>query len=156
MIVAFLDEHEVGTVLEPPKNPHITVKKKFKLINISEDQLVCLLGHVLDLKKSLELELGSITKFDSEDNKVIEVLNSKDWIALHKNTIKLLGSKVESRDPHFEGENYYPHLTWKLKGEVNLEPERFVNRKFNLNYLYLIQRVDPVISRAKIIARFSI
>lgn len=152
MIVAFLEGQTVGSVVEPPKHAHITIKKKFKLLDINEEQLVRILRNNITLRGKEGLRLGGSKAYDSEANMIIEVLNPNPWIALHTRIVELLGSHIESRDPGFEGVNYLPHVTWKLRGETNINPNELMNRTFKIPKLYLIQRIDPIISKARIVA----
>ena len=154
MVVAFINPLTVDQVVEPPKNAHITVKKKFKLLDIDESELINMLQSEIGTQKGIELNLGDIKDYDSDNNRVIEVLNPSPWISLHNKIMECLVLHSESRDSHFEGINYYPHVTWKLKGIKMLDPKPLVNTSHKINKLYLIQRIHPKISRAKIITRF--
>lgn len=151
MVVAFINPFTVGQVVEPPRNAHITVKKKFKLLDIDEGELIRVLQSGVGTHKGIELNLGDIKDYDSDNNRVVEVLNPNPWISLHNKIIDCLGLHIESRDSHFEGINYYPHVTWKLKGVKMLDPKPLINTSHKINKLYLIQRIHPKISRAKII-----
>jgi 2'-5' RNA ligase len=156
MIVAFIENISEGMVLIPPNHPHVTVKKKFKPISIAEADLIELIKNGLNQKNKLTLKLGGIKNYESDENKFVEILNAGDWSKLHLDVLKLLGASVESRDPHYEGNNYLPHLTWKLKGEITLNPDDYMNHNYDIKYLYLIQRIDPIISKARIVAKFDI
>lgn len=156
MIVAFLEEQSVGITLEPPKNPHITVKKKFKLTKVDESGLVDLLMNDPILRGPKEVVTGDSEEYGSSENMIIKVKNENVWRTLHEHLIELLSGISESRDPHFEGENYLPHITWRLKGEDNLDPEKLENRTFSVNYLYLIERIHPTKSIARIIEKIPL
>lgn len=152
MIVAFLDKQNIGDIVEPPKIPHITVKKKFKLINSTIKEVEELIKNNNDIKGTKNLALGKSDNYGSSENQIIEVLKPNEWIKLHKRIVAILGDRIETRDIHFEGSNYLPHVTWKLKGQVNLNPENLINTKHEINKLYLIERIHPKISRAKILS----
>jgi len=156
MVVAFIEKVPVGEIIEPPKHPHITVKKKFKLLGINEEELIQLLQNDKTIKGVKELHLGEIKDYENDQNKIIEVLNPDAWTDLHHNILTLLDSYVESRDPHFEGDNYLPHVTWKLRGKVTLDPEHLKDQTHRIRTIYLIQRVDPVISRARVVALINL
>ena len=47
MIVAFTNDFKIGEIIEPPKYAHVTVKKKFKLVNINQDELILLLTNTI-------------------------------------------------------------------------------------------------------------
>ena len=83
MVVAFINPLTVDQVVEPPKNAHITVKKKFKLLDIDESELINMLQSEIGTQKGIELNLGDIKDYDSDNNRVIEVLNASPWISLH-------------------------------------------------------------------------
>jgi hypothetical protein len=156
MIVAFLEEQTEGSTLEPPKNPHITVKKKFKLTSIDETGLIELLQGDTALKGAKEVITGASEEYGSSENMITKVVNENVWRSLHDHFLELLSEVSESRDPDFEGINYLPHITWRLKGEDNLDPEQLENKKFTLHYLYLIERVHPTKSLARIVARIPL
>jgi len=152
MIVAFLNEQNIGDIVEPPKIPHITIKKKFKLINSTIEKVEELIKNNNDIKGIKNLSLGKSNTYGSVENQIIEVLEPNKWINLHKQMVAILDDHIETRDLHFEGSNYLPHLTWKLNGQVNFNPEEFINTKHKINKLYLIERIHPKISRAKILS----
>lgn len=156
MIVGFLYDQPVGKTLEPPKNPHITIKKKFKLNDIDENGLIKLLRGDDVIQGAKFIETDSSEEYGSSENMIITVKNAEDWRRLHDYLMALLAPVSESRDPHFEGDNYLPHITWKLKGEITLDPKPYINKTFEVRYLYLIERVHPTESRAKIIAKIKL
>ena len=156
MVVAFIDSLAEGQIVEPPKLPHITIKKKFKLLDINETQLINMLQTKENIKGVLELRLGDTKDYNSEDNKVVGVLNPDSWVDLHNKLINYLGKHIESRDGHFEGVNYLPHMTWKLKGSIMFDPKPLCNTIRVINSIYLIKRLDPQITRAKILALINI
>lgn len=156
MIVAFIDRQISGKIIEPPKCPHITVKKKFKLVHINENQLIKLLQNSQKLKGVKTLKLGGSKDYGNDQNKIIEVLNPDLWTAYHMQIFNMLENHIESRDPHFEDENYLPHVTWKLRSEIKLNPDELMNKTYAIEYLYLIQRVDPIKSRAKVVAEIKL
>lgn len=153
MIVAFLNDQAIGVTLEPPKNPHITIKKKFKLINTDEQGLIKLFENDEVIRAAKKVETGTGEEYGSTENMIIPVKNASDWQDLHEHLLNLLAPISESRDPHFEGMNYLPHITWRLKGEDNLDPGLLANRKFVIENIYLIERIHPTKSIARIITK---
>jgi len=156
MIVSFLDDKPVGVTLEPPKNPHITIKKKFKLVDLNEEDLIKKLSAEESIKGVKHLKLGGRKEHGDENNEVIEVLNPEVWQELHERIRQVLDSYIVSRDPHFENNNYLPHVTWKMNGTVNLDPKPYINKTFDVTTLYLIERVHPTESIAKILAKIKL
>ncbi len=152
MFVSFIEYFAVNEVLEPPQHPHLTIKKKFKLLDINERQLIDLMQSSPEIRGVRELRLGDIKNYDNDDNKYIEVTNSEIWIELHKTIVGLLIGHIESRDQHYEGENYLPHVTWRLKGEITLDPKPLIGSINEIKKLYLIERIDPVVSRSRIVS----
>jgi len=156
MIVAFACDFEIGEIVEPPKYPHLTVKKKFKIIGISEEELINRLQKTTERLGVFKLELGGDKVFDDPAFMIVEVLNAKDWKQLHMTIMKALYKDTESRDPHFEGENYYPHISWMIRNEILLDPKPLHDKSFNISKLYLIERLDPVISKVRIVAKIDL
>lgn len=156
MIVAFLDEQAVGATLEPPKNPHITVKKKFKLTKIDEAELIQLLKSDQMLHGEKKVITASSQEYGSAENMIIRVSNEDEWRSLHEHLIDALSDLSVSRDPHFEGENYLPHITWRLKGVNNLDPTKLENNAFTVRYIYLIERIHPTKSIARIVEKIPL
>ena len=154
MIVGFIDEFEETQILEPPSHPHVTIKKKFKLSKITEDELIALLKKGLEKIEVPELKLGQSKIYDDEAFKIIDVINVKEWQALHHKIVKLLGNRIESRVAKYDDSNYYPHITWLSNNKKMYNPKPLMNTCHSLRYIYLIQRVHPTESRAKIIAKY--
>ena len=156
MIVAFTRDFEIDEIVEPPKYPHLTIKKKFKIIGINEDELITQLQKTTQKFGECKLELGGDKVYDDPAFMVVEVLNADDWKQLHLTLMKALEKDTESRDPHFEGENYYPHISWMVRNEIMLDPKPLHGKTFDITKLYLIQRIDPVISRVRVIAKLNL
>lgn len=156
MIVAFLNEQPTGITLEPPLNPHVTVKKKFKLIKTTEQELVELLTYNINRLGSRVVITDKSQEYDSSENMILTLKNEDIWTKLHMHFLEVLSPISISRDPQFEGQNYLPHITWKLRGDVNLDPAKLKNKTFEVEYLYLIKRIHPTKSVAKIVAKISL
>lgn len=157
MVVAFLEEKTSGATLMPPKNAHITLKKKFKLKNnLDEGSLIKLLTNDKDIKGQKLLKTGKSEEYGSKENMIITIKNPRIWTHIHQHLLNILIQYTESRDPHFEGKNYLPHITWKLRGEVNLNPVHFENKTFDINYIYLMERIHPTESIARIVAKIPL
>jgi|GEM_PF-1335025 len=152
MVVAFIDRLSKGQIVEPPKLPHITIKKKFRLSDINEPELIRLLRFSKNLTRSLQLRLGDISDFDGNENKILQVMNPDVWRDLHHQVLRCLGNHIESRDHVLEGANYFPHVTWKLKGTVMLDPKPLCNTSHIITRMYLIKRLDPEIMQVKVVA----
>lgn len=156
MVVAFLDEFNEGQIILPPRNAHITIKKKFKLTDIDETDLVSLLKSANILKGERQLFLGDSHEYGNDKFMIIQVMNPDIWRQLHQDTIELLGEHVSSRDPHFEQSNYLPHISWMSHGEKLLEPTPYTDTVHKINKLYLIKRIHPTISKVRIIAKINL
>lgn len=153
MIVAFTNDFKIGEIVEPPKYAHVTVKKKFKLVNLNEDELILLLTNTIQKLDKQKLILGGDKMYDDPAFMVVEVLNAGYWKQLHNTIIKAVEKDTKSRDPHFEGNNYYPHVSWMVRNKITLDPKPLHNKTFEINNLYLVQRIDPVISKVRIVAK---
>lgn len=156
MIVAFLDEQLASKTLEPPKNAHVTVKKKFRLKGMSEESLIKLLKSELSLQGAKKVVTDASTEYDGPENMIVKIKNEGTWRSLHEQLLLLLDGQIESRDPHFEGKNYLPHITWRLRGVDNLDPAAIENRTFSVNHLYLIERIHPTKSIARVITKIPL
>lgn len=156
MLVCFLDDMTVGSTVEPPKYPHITVKKKFRLRDINEDKLINIIESNWTASGARQLRLGESCEYGGPENQYIGVLDQEPWHELHENTLRVLEPHIQTRDTHFEESNYLPHVTWKLKGEITLDPKSLINKTFDIKYLYVIKRVAQTESRALILAKIAL
>ncbi|MCX6727857.1 MAG: hypothetical protein NTX11_03540 [Candidatus Saccharibacteria bacterium] len=154
MIVGFIDEFETNQVVEPPRHPHITIKKKFKLTKFTEDEMITLLKKWSEKIEIPKLKLGQSKIYDDDAFKIIDVINVQEWQDLHHKIIKLLGDKIESRVAKYDDSNYNPHITWLANNKQMFDPKPLMDTDHSILYIYLIQRVHPTESKAKIIAKF--
>jgi hypothetical protein len=156
MIVAFLESFEPGDVIEPPKYVHITVKKKFKLLNISEKELVQLLQKETRQLCATTLVLGESKVYNDEAFMVVEVLDGEKWIGFHEKLATVLQEVTDPRDPHSERKNYYPHVSWKVRNQSMFDPKPYFNTRHNITHFYLIQRMHQTESRVKVVAKLPL
>ena len=156
MIVAFLDDVAVGDIIEPPKQAHLTLKKKFKLLEHSEEDLIKVLQTNSLSFGSQQLILGNDKAYEGPEFVVVEVINQSAWIKIHKKYLEILQDITESRDEHFEGVNYYAHISWKIRGEELFDPSLIHNTRHEINKVYLIERIDPIASRVRVVAELKL
>jgi 2'-5' RNA ligase len=156
MVIAFIEEFPEGTELEPPKYAHITVKKKFKLVDIDESELIRMLLSAQKLRRPIKLRLGDVRPYGSDEFMIVEVLNAEEWTKLHNQIAEILGAHIESRDLQFEKKNYLPHLSWKVRNKVLLDPTPYLHTEHLISRLYLVQRIHPEKSHAQILAKIDL
>ena len=156
MIVAFLESFQAGDIIEPPKLVHVTVKKKFKLIKSSEAELIQLVQKETKKIGLVILKLGVSRTYDNDAFMVIEVLDGAIWSSMHERLAAALEETSESRDPHFEGANYYPHVSWKVRNQMMFDPNQYFNTTNKLPCLYLIKRIHPTESRVMVMAELPL
>lgn len=156
MVDAFIEDFSVGDVIEPPKHVHVTIKKKFRLKQVDEKELISTLEQITKNIGPITLKLGESKIYDDEAFEIIEVKDASFWRDLHFRIVETLGEKIESRDLHFETDNYLPHVSWKVRNEITLDPKPFFNSTYILNYVYLIERIDPDKSITRIVAKLPL
>ena len=146
-LTAFIDnEPEIGEPVYYGKNdwyPQIALKRRFKTVGISEDELVEMISTYCKSKTPFFVQTGRLTKPDSMPVKVLEVKDINDYlINLHNDFISFMGDIILSRYPARDGAHYLPHVTAEYKGEMVIDDQKFADKSFEINRIFLLKDVQ--------------
>src|SRR5688572_28099981 len=114
-LVAFLDrEPKVGERVyggEDGWYAQIALKRRFRPVDIDEDQLITKVAEFCRSQVSLTITTKELIKPERMPVQVIEVEPSDEIINFHLGFIAHMGDHMLSRFPERDGSNYYPHIT---------------------------------------------
>ncbi|MBP7821230.1 hypothetical protein KA043_03985 [Candidatus Saccharibacteria bacterium] len=144
-LVAFLDtEANIGERVyggEKGWYPQIALKRRFRVDEISEEDMLGIITHFCQKAKSLEIHTGSLVKPEHMPVKLLEVECTKELKDFHLGFISAFGNKLNSRYPDRDGENYYPHITAEFWGKMVVDVEKYSNKTFTLKKVCLLKDV---------------
>ncbi len=145
-IVTFLDkEPEVNEpVYYGPLGwyAQLALKRRFKLQNINESQLVQSLKPLVNSQNELKITTGSLVQPERMPVRVIDIENQNEVKSFHKQILAALHNDIISRYPDREDENYYPHITAEYNDSFVINPDDYTNRQFTPTNLWILKDVD--------------
>lgn len=146
ILAAFLDrEPEIGEPVFYGKNGwyvQVALKRRFKVNDISEEELISRLEELFNNKKPFTIKAGELVKVDLMPVKSIEVEKSSELMQLHKDIFSFLGDTVASRFPERDGENYFPHITAEYKEKPVIDVDKYKNKEFTISKIYLLKDIN--------------
>ncbi len=145
-LVAFLEnEPEVGEPVYYGENgwfPHIALKRRFKTVGTTEDELLNKLATYCSSTPSFTIQTKDLTQPGRIPVRVLEVEATPQLINFHNGLIAFLGQAMLSRYPERDGNNYLPHITAEFNGRMVIDHEKYSNRKFLIDKIFLLKDVD--------------
>ena len=145
-LVAFLDnEPTIGEgVYQGEKGwyPQIALKRRFSIKGISENDLLSLLKEFASKNAPLKLQTGHLVKPDRMPVRVIGILNKEELKQFHLSFIEFMGTRMESRFPERDGENYLPHITAEYGDGFVIDVDRYTHKEFTIKKICLIKDED--------------
>ncbi len=151
-LVAFLDKEP--TVGEPVYGgekgwyPQIALKRRFRVDDISEEEMLDIIAQFCKETNPLEIHTKSLVKPEHMPVKVLEVEYNNDLKDFHLGFISAFGDKLTSRYPERDGTNYYPHITAEFWNKMVIDVDEYSNRTFTLNRVYLLKDIKDEDSQA--------
>ncbi|MDP2685052.1 MAG: hypothetical protein Q8P20_08530 [bacterium] len=146
MIVVFVNNPKKGQVMVLKKHLHISIKRRFSLKEISEDQMIKEIGDIIFDFKNKKLMLGQISEF-SNGQKYYSIQPRITVSQIHKKLINKLNKFANTKDKRWEDENFIPHLAIydfnKVKYPIFIK----------IDYLFLIKEIDAENDKWKIIEK---
>ena len=145
-LVAFLDNEP--TIAEPVyygENgwfPQIALKRRFKVSGIGEDELLDRLAAYCSDKPSFTIRTKELAQPDRMPVKILEVEATPELLDFHNGLIAFLGVAILSRYPERDGSNYLPHITAEFNGQMVIDHEKYSNREFLIDKVFLLKDVD--------------
>lgn len=144
-LVAFLDtEPSVGELVYGGKKgwyPHIALKRRFRVDEFSEKEMLDIITQFCQKTKSLEIHTRSLVKPEHMPVKVIEAEYTNELKNFHLGFISAFGDKLASRYPERDGENYYPHITAEFWDKMVIDVGKYSNKSFTLKKVCLLKDI---------------
>lgn len=145
-LVTFFDkEPNIGEVVYGGENgwyPQIALKRRFKVVGLSEEETIQKIEQYCNDTQSFTIDTGDLVSTDRMPVKVIEVTPNEEVMGFHKGFISYMGEQLVSRYPDRDGANYYPHITAEYGGKMVIEPKLFTNKSFEIKHVYLLKDID--------------
>ncbi|MDB5165439.1 MAG: hypothetical protein JWM00_329 [Candidatus Saccharibacteria bacterium] len=142
-LVAFLDkEPKIGEPVYGGKNgwyPQAALKRRFKIIGLSENELFLKIGQYCQNSESFDIKTGTLTQPDRMPVKILEITPSPQLMKFHQDFIAYMGDELASRYPERDGASYFPHVTAEYNGEMVIRDELFSNKEFQINNVLLLK-----------------
>lgn len=144
-LVAFLeDEPAIGKPVYYGKSgwfPQIALKRRFKTVGITEDELLNRLAAYCGNTPSFTVHTKDLARPDRMPVKILEVEATPQLLGFHNGLITFLGKAILSRYPERDGSNYLPHVTAEFNGQMVIDHEKYNNREFLINKVFLLKDV---------------
>lgn len=119
----------------------LALKRRFKLLDIDESQLIQLLQPFCKSVGHLIIKTESLVKPERMPVRVIDIENQSELVSLHKQLIARLNGDIISRYPDREGDNYYAHITAEHSGALTVPVDDYTNREFTLENIWLLKDI---------------
>ena len=153
-LVAFLeDEPTIGEPVYYGENgwfPQIALKRRFKTTGITEHELVDNLATYCSNTPSFTIHTNDLVRPDRMPVQILEVDATSQLLDFHNRLVAFLGGAILSRYPEREGGNYMPHITAEFNGQMIIDHEKYSNRDFLINKVFLLKDVHDENSIAHI------
>lgn len=144
-IVSFLTkEPQVGEPVYTGENgwyPQLAIKRRFKLDGIDEATFLSEAKKLFSEGLPAAISTGELVKPQRMPVSVVDVSNQDVLKELHGKVLTHFATKIISRYPDREGENYYPHVTAEFKDTFVIPVDEIVNQDFPLTNVWLLKDV---------------
>lgn len=145
-IVTFLDQQpERNEPVYDGQNgwyPQVALKRRFTLRDTTEQEFIDNLRKFFGSIEKLAISAGELVKPDRMPVRVVHITNQDELKSLHSKILEEFSDKIVSKFPDREGDNYYPHITAEYGDKFVIPYERFTNRAFDVNNIWLLKDLD--------------
>lgn len=151
-LAAFIDREP--TIDEPVYHgaggwyPQIALKRRFKIVDIDEDELLAKIVEYCNRTKAFSIKTKGLIQPDRMPVKILEVEPTSELMNFHQNFISFMGDTIVSRYPDRDGVNYLPHITAEYDGKIVLDDSLFSNQEIRINRIFLLKDVEDENSKA--------
>lgn len=121
--------------------PQVALKRRFKLENISEDQLIDLLVSFSQTTSLPSVITSTLQSVDNMPVRVIPIANKDELCDYHDKLQSVLLGHISSRFPDREGANYFPHVTAEYDGELVIDARSLENKTLQPKNVWLLKDV---------------
>lgn len=121
--------------------PQIALKRRFKAVGISEEELVEKISDYCKSNAAFVVKTGELIKPERMPVKILEVENSTELIGFHNGLMAFLGNAILSRYPERDGTNYLPHVTAEFNGEMVIDDKKYQNDTFEISRIFLLKDI---------------
>jgi hypothetical protein len=122
--------------------PQIALKRRFKVVGITEGELLTKLTQYCGSKEPFGVQTGDIIQPERMPVKVIEVQSAPELLEFHNGFIAFMGDAILSRYPERDGANYLPHMTAEYNGEMVIDVDKFANNSFTIGKIFLLKDIN--------------
>lgn len=126
----------------------ITLKRRFRLQDITEHELLNRLETYCSSTRSFTVHTGKLMQPSRIPVKTIQIQQSSELIAFHKDFIAMMGDMLQSRFPERDGDNYLPHITVEYDNKMVLDPAEFTHKDFVIKKVWLLKDIVSEDSQA--------
>ncbi len=144
-LAAFLDgEPAIGEPVYYGENgwfPQIALKRRFKLVDIAEEELLDKLAAYCGMTPSFTIHTKELTQPARMPVRVIEVEAAPELVNFHNKLIAFLEETILSRYPERDGDNYLPHVTAEYNRQIVIDYEKYSNREFLIDKVFLLKDI---------------
>ncbi len=122
--------------------PQITIKRRFKLHEITEERFIEELKNFFTATSPQTISTGELVKPERMPVRVIPLTNQSEMKSLHDELLAKFSEKITSRYPEREGERYYPHITAEYDGRFVIPVGDYTNKTLKVNNVWLLKDVS--------------
>ncbi|MDB5162993.1 MAG: hypothetical protein JWN28_600 [Candidatus Saccharibacteria bacterium] len=145
-LTTFLDdEPTIGEPVYYGENgwyPQVALKRRFKAVGITENELLLKMTEYFNSKRSFEIRTGELTQPERMPVKILEIAPNPELINFHNDLISFLGNAILSRYPERDGANYLPHVTAEFDGKMVINDKKYINQTFDIKRIYLLKDIS--------------
>lgn len=142
-LVAFLDtEPAFGEPVYAGENgwfPQIALKRRFKINNISEEELFEKITDFCSQHFSFSIQIKGVVKPERMPIKVLEVEETPELMDFHTEFIEFMGENITSRFPERDGVSYLPHISLEYDGETVVDESLYANKEVLIEKIFLLK-----------------
>jgi hypothetical protein len=157
-LVAFIDREPI--IGEPVYYgtsgwyPQIALKRRFKIVGITEDELLTKLAEYCHKTNAFSIKTKCLIQPERMPVKVLEVEPAPDLMNFHQGFISFMEDSMISRYPDRDGANYLPHITAEYNGKIVIDDNLFSNKEIQINKMFLLKDIED--ENSKVHASFEL
>lgn len=145
-LVAFLDRTpDIGEPVYGGENgwyPQIALKRRFGISNITETQLVELISDYCARKLQFTINVLDYEKPERMPVGILRVEETQELTEFHRGFIAYCGSRILSKFPERDGQNYLPHITAEYEGKNVVDIEQYKNKSYVISNVWLLKDIE--------------
>lgn len=121
---------------------HFALKRRFRLVLISEDQAEKELKKVLSHFAPFEIHTKELIHPSDMPGAVIEVEKSPELITFRDALLASMDGFGVSKKPELDEEKYLPHITAEYEGKAVINANEFTNQTYTVSDVWVIKDIN--------------